>query len=278
MVQQANSSMTGRLGKSVLLWHEIMLHRCATYSCTRSLVLTWLALKDNPIQHQECSQLCVCVCVCNRGYFLLSPCFSAILPLFSHYLFISKCLPSFPKTHGSLPNVHLHTFRYWEACRGHNAPPHTHTRAHTHTHAGTLHSTPSGGLAVRWYFVSEHFAHAFPDSSHTLGCLSLSDLCQARHPPHCPPVPPSSFPSPPSSSSCLSSPRACGLDSCGQAGCSACGKHPLHMEDRTDPSWPLLAAWVSGCLFPNPMNALFDSFTTTYVPTLIQLGDLAHWK
>lgn len=80
-VQQANSSMTGRLGKSVLLWHEIMLHTCATYFCTRSLVLTWLALKDNPIQHQECSQLCVCVC--NRGYFLLSPCFSAFSPLFS---------------------------------------------------------------------------------------------------------------------------------------------------------------------------------------------------
>lgn len=268
MVQQANSSMTGRLGKSVLLWHEIMLHTCATYSCTRSLVLTWLALKDNPIQHQECSQLCVCVC--NRGYFLLSPCFSAFSPSFLPIFSYQNAYPLFPRL---VVASQMYTCTHSDT--GRHAEDIMHPHTHTHMQARC---TPSGGLAVRWYFVSEHFAHAFPDSSHTLGCLSLSDLCQARHPPHCPPVPPSSFPSPPSSSSSLSSPRACGLDSCGQAGCSACGKHPLHMEDRTDPSWPLLAAWVSGCLFPNPMNALFDSFTTTYVPTLIQLGDLAHWK
>ncbi|KAK5869807.1 hypothetical protein PBY51_024497 [Eleginops maclovinus] len=73
------------------------------------------------------------------------------------------------------------------------------------------------------------------------------------------------FPALPSSSS--SSPRACGLNSCGQAGCSVCGKHPPHMEYYTDPTWPWLAGWVTVCLFPNPTNALFDPSTTTYVPT-----------
>lgn len=42
---------------------------------------------------------------------------------------------------------------------------------------------PSGSLGEKRYHSAEHFAHAFPDSSHTQSCLGVSDLCQVHRPP-----------------------------------------------------------------------------------------------
>lgn len=78
---------------------------------------------------------------------------------------------------------------------------------------------PSGSLEEKRYHSAEHFAHAFPDSSHTQSCLGVSDLCQVHRPP-----PPSN------SATLLPFPRPSGLDSCSQAGRLARGKHPPHME------------------------------------------------
>lgn len=78
---------------------------------------------------------------------------------------------------------------------------------------------PSGSLGEKRYHSTEHFAHAFPDSSHTQSCLGVSDLCQVHRPPP-----------PPNSAPLLPFPRPSGLDSCSQAGRLARGKHPPHME------------------------------------------------
>lgn len=226
---------------------EILLHTYATYLHTASAVLTWVALKNLFSCRNVHSWVCVSVCAIGVFRVTSFSLHASVEVSLLHFLSFHIKKLIFFSHHGSLQTVGKH--KLTKACGGHI---HTSTCRHA-----VLHSLRRSGCKMILSLWAFHtcLPGQFPHSWLPQLVWPFSSLPSLPHPPN--PDPPSSIPGLSSSSS---SPKACGLDSCSQAGCSACGKHPLHMRPVViSLSLCWLAGWLARALCDLlPINTSFE--------------------